>query len=338
MAFNGRFRERALVHAVAKGFVSVPEFVAAHESWGLEELSKKIENPDKDLNDNVDAWQLWLRSRKRTTEGTRAKYLQQLRELIPADTPFPASQFSRRTISEFLSGLGLRAPNRYRAALSSFGKFLVEREVLLANPVREVQGAKEADSRCRWLDSADAKRVINLIDSDEARAIHALMCGTGMEIGAVFATHRRDVNLAAKTVEAHGTKRWSRDRTVRVTKPWCFGIFKKWVQQLQALPTTPIFTMTYDDASKALKRALKTAEIENYRSHDWRHTYAVQAIRDGRPLQVVAHQLGHKTTVMVQKVYGRYVPDSTDYEIRQTFGRTAASGGRPKRTSKRVTK
>lgn len=278
------------------------------------------------LNDLIGPWQDWLRSGKRTTEGTQAKYLQQVRRLIRPGAAFPSSDFTRSAISQFLNGLELDAPNRYRAALSSFGRFLVEREILKFNPVRDVQGAKEADSRCRYLERADAQRLIGLLDSAEARAIHALMCGTGMEIGAALATRHRDVSLADRTVQAHGTKRASRDRSVKVTEPWCFEIFESWVRKQAALPAAPVFTMKYDPARSALQRALVVAAITDYTSHDWRHTYAVQALRDGLAPQVVARQLGHPHPLMVHKVYGRYVPNASDYEPRQTLRLTVPSG------------
>lgn len=82
-SFNGPFRERAIVYAVARGEVSVPEFVEAYEDRGLDELAKRIESPDEDLNEHIEAWQDWLRTRRGITEGTRAKYRQQLREFMP---------------------------------------------------------------------------------------------------------------------------------------------------------------------------------------------------------------------------------------------------------------
>jgi integrase len=47
--------------------------------------------------------------------------------------------------------------------------------------------------------------------------------------------------------------------------------------------------------------------------HDARHTYAVNALRAGYRPEVVAHQLGHRDTTLVWKVYGRYIPKAEDY-------------------------
>ncbi len=324
-SFNGPFRERAIVYAVARGEVSVTEFVEAYEGRNLEELAKRIESPDEDLNDHVEAWQEWLRTRRGITEGTRAKYRQQLREFMPEGRIFPASGFSRSAISSFLNGLKVGAPNRFRAALSSYARYLVEREVLQHNPVRDVQCAKERPPRMRSLTRAEAQKLIEGINSLEARAVHSLMCGSGMEIGTVLALRHRDVDVTGGTVHAHGTKRVHRDRVVRVTEPWCWEIFVGWLRSQRALPDAQVFRISYWAATEALQRALEAQKLTNYRSHDWRHTYGVQALRDGESPQVVAHQLGHKTAAMVHAVYGRYVPVNSDYRSKQTVGLTVAS-------------
>jgi len=291
-------------------------------SRALEQLARRIESPDANLNDYIEGWQDWLRTRRGTTEGTRAKYRRQVREFIPENKPFPASGFTRAAVSTFLNGLTVGAPNRFRAALSSFARYLVEREALQHNPVRDVQCAKERAPRMRSLSRADAQKLVDAVNPAEARAVHALMCGSGIEIGAVLTLRHRDIEVEAGTVHAHGTKRASRDRVVRVTEPWCWQIVLEWLRAQRALPDAPVFGQSYWAVTDALRRVLKALKWTDYRSHDWRHTYAVQALRDGEAPQVVAHQLGHKTAAMVYAVYGRYAPTASDYRSRLTLGLT----------------
>ena len=134
---------------------------------------------------------------------------------------------------------------------------------------------------------------------------------------------RREHKGQYPSVRAPGTKRINRNRSIYITEPWCWEIFGAWLHQQPALPGAPVFTIGYDGAAAALKRALDAAEIDDYKPHDWRHTYAVQALRDGLAAQTVAHQLGHKDATMVLKVYGRFVPNRADYERhRLTIGQT----------------
>ena len=46
--------------------------------------------------------------------------------------------------------------------------------------------------------------------------------------------------------------------------------------------------------------------------HDSRHSFAVQKLRDGWPVTLVAHNLGHQDAYMVFERYGRFVPDMAD--------------------------
>ena len=321
---EGRFRERSVVYAVAEGRLTVPQFMEAYNQRQLEQLADRLANPVANLNDQLDGWQDWLRSRGNTSTGTRAKYLNQVRVFIPEGLPFPATSFTSRSVSGFLSALGVGAPNRYRAALSSFAKYLVEVQVLASNPVRDTQKAKERAPRVRALSRPEAEGLVAAISPVEARTIHALMCGSGMEIGAVFSLRHRDIDIQAGTVQAHGTKRLHRDRTVRVTERWCWDILLVWLADHPGLPGAPVFRMSYYAVRDALSRAMKAVEVEDYRSHDWRHTYAVQALKNGLRPEIVAHQLGHKTPAMVHAVYGRYVPNATDYVVSQTVGLTVA--------------
>ena len=110
----------------------------------------------------------------------------------------------------------------------------------------------------------------------------------------------------------------------------------EWLEARRALPDAPVFAMGYWQVTEALNRALAAVGMKDYRSHDWRHTYAVQALRDGVTPQVVAHQLGHKTPAMVYAVYGRYAPTASDYRSRLTVGLTVDSQSNANTARKRV--
>jgi integrase len=46
-----------------------------------------------------------------------------------------------------------------------------------------------------------------------------------------------------------------------------------------------------------------------------RHTYAVNGLRKGYKPTVIARQLGHKDASMIDRVYGRFIPDESDYVV-----------------------
>ena len=53
--------------------------------------------------------------------------------------------------------------------------------------------------------------------------------------------------------------------------------------------------------------------------HTLRHSYASQLVEDGTPLSIVARQLGHASTLMVDKVYGHLSPSWSEHTIERHF-------------------
>lgn len=303
--------------------ITLPALFDAYESGRLSDLIS--EKSQADLAEHLREW-----------DGN-PKYKTQVGVFL--GDAFPASQFTRKAISEFLSGLKVSGStrNRYRAALSVFAGWLVEREIIPHNPVRDVKASKPNPARLVWLEREQAKTLIAALPLPY-RALEALMACTGMEWQAIERLRRRDIDLKARTVHARGGKTAWRNRVVRPTEEWAWQVFAKYVKPMTG--NTLVFPVSKFTALDVHKRIAKDLGLPFTTLHDWRHTYSVQALRDGYSLQVVAHQLGHHNTTLVQQRYGRFVPDERDYRRHAASSETAAfhSVGREAlRSSKRST-
>ncbi len=309
-------RESWLLDELAAARIPVGEAFDAHQNRRLEAFieERRAGRADPDLAPLVAEWERAMLAKRKPGAATAAKYVRQVRRFMPEGKAFKRSELTRARIATFLHGLGIGQPNRYRAAISRFCRHLVERDVLATNPVRDVEAASERPARCRYLSDAETAAVIGALD-EPARTLHALLAGTGMEVSAALRLLRRDLDLEAGTVRAIGTKRATRDRTVRVTEPWALDLLRRRAGSL--LPAARVFPpLRSSDVLAALRKACAAVGVDDYRTHDWRHTYAVREIRRGLPLSVVAHQLGHANTIMVQTVYGRFIPNEGDYAPR----------------------
>lgn len=257
---------------------------------------------DADLDPLVSEW----------AARANPKYVRQVRRFIPAGARFPASTFRRREVSAFLAGLKCDNPtrNRYRAALSQFGKWLVEREVIETNVVRDVAMYRENDPRMVWMTWGEAVRVADAAN-EPYRTLFYLMAATGMELGAALRLTRADVVVEQLMIHARGSKTVWRNRVVKA-EPFARSAVNQWCRRL--VGAAPLFpNVGYADALDEFKAAQKAVGLSGHRLHDLRHTYAVNALKQGYKPQVVAHQLGHKDATMVTRVYGRFVPDASDY-------------------------
>ena len=264
---------------------------------------RMAELDDIDLDPLVSEW----------AQRANDKYVRQVRTLIVEGERFPASTFRRKRISEFLAGLDCSGPtkNRYRAALSVFAKWLVEREILEHNPVHEVGTQKEHEPRMVWMTWADARRVA-MAAPRPYRVLFAMMGATGIELGAALRLTAADVDTEAATIHARGSKTPWRNRVVRY-EAWAAILIE--THRMGLIGAAVLFPdLKHRQTLAAFRDAQKAVGLSGHRLHDLRHTYAVNALKKGYKPTVVAHQLGHKDATMVTRVYGRFVPDASDYE------------------------
>jgi integrase len=265
---------------------------------------------DVDLAPLVDIWHEAL---VRRSIASADAYRLQVRQLIPAGARYPRSLFRRKTISAFLIGLAHSGStrNRYKAALRQFGAWLVEREVLEHNPVVDVKGSKENPSRIVLLSPEELRALLGALDHP-SRALEALMVATGMDWSDTTRLKRRDVDLDAKTVRAHGSKRSWRNRSCAITELWVIPIIAGYIKDFT--PNAPLFPNAHEKTFLDRHHAAGVdAKVPRSTLHDHRHSYSVNALRRGMPLQLVAHQLGHKDTTLVQRTYGKFVPQAFDF-------------------------
>lgn len=277
------------------------------------------EQGDADISPLVEKWYADKR-KARKGAGSARKYREQVRELVKAGERFSVSRFTFREVLRHLRALKVQDPtrNRHKAAFASFAQWLVAEEVIESNPIREIQGWSEGDGRLVYYERDQAKTLIEALAQPYA-AIDALMCSAGLEWGAIERLRVRDVDLDARTVQAHGGKTRWRNRLCRIVEPWCIEYIRPALGG--KLPDARVF----EDVREwwALREHKAVAALKGLPPstlHDWRHTHAVLMLRDGYKPTVVAHQLGHRDTSLVWKRYGRFLVDSRDYVLATQSG------------------
>ena len=170
---------------------------------------------------------------------------------------------------------------------------------------RKVKPFREADSaRIRYLNTDEAKRLLNTCESDFRGLVHAALT-TGARFGELAALEVSDFNPDSGTVHIRKSKSGKarhivlNDEGQRLFDSLCAGrpnfarIFIKadgtvWGKSHQQRPF-----------KEACTRAKLTITF-----HELRHTWASLSIMAGMPLMVVAGNLGHSDTRMVEKHYG----------------------------------
>ena len=182
---------------------------------------------------------------------------------------------------------------------------------------RKVKPFEEADAaRVRYLTIAEAKRLINASPPDFRLLVRAALA-TGARYGELARMEAADFNRDAGTISVRQSKA-AKPRHI-VLNDEGRGLF----EELSAGRGSRELILKRGDGEpwgkshqqRPVKAASLRAKIEPEADfHCLRHTYASHAIMNGAPLMVVAKNLGHTDTRMVEKHYGHlsasYIADA----------------------------
>jgi integrase len=202
-------------------------------------------------------------------------------------------------------------------------------------PWRKVSAFKGVDTaRVRHLTVKVARRLINACDPDFRNVVQAAL-QTGARYGELTRLTVADFNPDAGTVAIHRSKT-SKPRHVILTDEGA-ALF----QQLCEGRSRDEIILRHRDGRawgddhqiEPMQRACKHARIDPpIGIHGLRHTWASLAVMAGMPLMVVARNLGHRDTRMVERHYGHLTADFVNEAIRShapRFGIETSTNVRP---------
>ena len=188
---------------------------------------------------------------------------------------------------------------------------------------RTVRAFREADAaRLRYLSDDEARRLTNACQAD----FRALVTGallTGCRYGELAAMTVDDFNPDAGTLGVR-TSKGGKPRHVVLTQEGRDFV----VQRATGKPgSARLFVRSNgkpwgkSEQQRPLSGACAAAHIyPPVNFHGLRHTYASRLTMRGVPLAVIAAQLGHADTRMVEKHYGHLAPSYIADTVRSAFG------------------
>ena len=174
---------------------------------------------------------------------------------------------------------------------------------------REVERSKKVDAaRIRFLTVAEFKRLINACDP-ELRPLVETALATGCRYGELCALRVSDFNPQTGKIYIHQSKS-GKPRHVTLTEEGAALFSRLCAGRTGAEPLlrrNDGRPFGKSDQEYPMRDACQRAKITPRISfHILRHTWASLSVMAGMPLMVVAHNLGHANTRMVEKHYGTY--------------------------------
>jgi len=175
------------------------------------------------------------------------------------------------------------------------------------NPVKQIKFYKENNKRLRYLEPEEINRLLQEC-SEHLRPIVILALNTGMRLGEILNLKWRDIDLDQKLIYIIHTKSGEK-REVPLN-----NLLVKLLEKMKKTSENNDYVFShknglpYNRVYKGFKSACKRANIEDFRFHDLRHTFASHLVMNGVDLKTVQELLGHKTFTMTLR-YAHLSPD-----------------------------
>lgn len=217
---------------------------------------------------------------------------------------------ARDTLAQSMTSRGEpRSPstvNRYLATLShAYTVAVKEWGWADENPLLKVSSLKEPRGRMRFLSDDERRRLLAVCKDSSSRFLYpvvVLAISTGMRHGEIINLRWKNVNLVEGYIVLYETKN---GEVRRVPLAGHALECLKSLGKVRRTDTDLLFPQSRGKNPVTLQKpwitALKTAEIEDFRFHDLRHSAASYLAMNGASLAEIAEILGHKTLQMVKR-------------------------------------
>jgi integrase len=211
--------------------------------------------------------------------------------------------------------------NRYKAAISVVFSYACKALELTENPVRKIPSLPENNERTRFLSEAERTRLFSSCRTshwDKLYLIVLVAITTGARKGELTKLRWNDIDFDRRTAYVSTTKNG---------QPKVLPLTDSVINELQLFNKNDsrlIFESKVKEEvaycfTKPWKKALKDAEIKDFRFHDLRHTCASYLAQNGATLLEVAEVLGHKQ-ISVTKRYAHLCIEHKSSLINRVMG------------------
>ena len=195
---------------------------------------------------------------------------------------------------------------RYLAALShAFTIAVKEWGWVEDNPVKRVSKPKEPRGRIRFLMDDERERLLKVCKGSRNPNLYAVVVialSTGARQSEIMNLTWRDVDFSRRVIYLHETK--NNELRVLPLAGHALELIRE-LSKIRHIDTELLFPGQKPsrpfDIRYPWERAIKQAEIEDFRFHDLRHSAASYLAMNGASLAEIAEILGHKTLAMVKR-------------------------------------
>jgi integrase len=237
----------------------------------------------------------------------------QVRDIVKSDISTTLSHLPKQLTNATI--------NRYKAAISVVFSYACSEYDLPDNPLRHIRSLSEPRGRIRFLSDDERSRLFKAVRQsswDKLYLLVLLAITTGARKGELVNLRWCDVDLERQTAYVATTKN-GQPKVLPLTDSVVVEL-SKFVQSGNSLIfNSEITTDSPFCFYKQWKKVLLSADIENFRFHDLRHTTASYLAQNGASLLEIADVLGHKQIQMTKR-YAHLCIDHKQRLINKVLG------------------
>ena len=214
---------------------------------------------------------------------------------------------TRADIAEAIRGGSPRRVTMLLQRLRSIFQRAIDDELREKNPAALVRNPKKVKREPVEAFTEMEQQMLLAMARGRDRWLLAILLGTGMRPGEALRIQRKDIDLKRKRLYVRGTKTAAAARYID-PEPVAMAI----LEEIIKAPGIGVFgrlNWTYW-RDRVWGPLLKQAGIAYRNPYKLRHTYTLARLEEGRTPLWIARQLGHTSTEMVDRVYGRFAPQT----------------------------
>lgn len=270
------------------------------------------------LDDCFDRYCDWLATTRRYAERSKREYQDDVSSVIQylkerchiRSAPMVRRDHLAASVAH-CGALGHAASTRRRsvAAIRSFFAFLVTEKTIAVSPARDLLPPEREERPPRVLSESEYTRLRDAAaDNTRDAAIIAVALQTGLRLLEIARLRLVDVVLPSPVGEATDTighvrviGRGTHGRTVTLNAPACVAV-RAYLAEREPSASPALFLTKFDRGigprgiENLVAKRCKAAGISDASVHTLRHTMAVEMLKRGASVAVVAAALGHATT------------------------------------------
>jgi integrase len=242
----------------------------------------------------------------RANFASRARKLRQAIMLFGPTTPLGALTPAtiRERLEDFAATRSAGTAHKVLVELRRFTRWMTERGDLTVDPTASITIRVPLKKRDRSLEPEDVQRLLDAAPDRRRiylRGLIELGCRPGREIESI---RWADVDLARRLVRVRGRKTALADRQ----QPIRASFAELLAEHRAGAPDDALAFGRWSNARREFSAIRTRAGLPDVRLTDLRHAYASWSVQAGVPLAIVAAALGHRSTRMVEAVYGHLRP------------------------------